>query len=193
MKKVLLGTAVGLSALAIANVAQALPIYHDGSFAFAAFTSTTSNVATTKTFAVPTAKIITGSPVGSFTLAPLPSQFTVSPVLDFTTPTSAAFDFSDPGIGTFDAMTVTLLGAQGGKSAFAAWDVRGTFTLGSDWMNAGKTLSADETWALTQTGGPGNAISMSGTFHAPALGVPEPATIALAGAALLALGLRRRK
>ncbi len=88
-------------------------------------------------------------------------------------------------------MTI-LSNANGVLSFFLA----GTYTIGTDFDNAGSTLSADETFSLTQTNGAGNAISISGTFQSPEVPptVPEPATLAVFGMSLLGLGaLRLRK
>jgi hypothetical protein len=118
--------------------------------------------------------------------------------LDFTKP--GTFNWSDAALGSFTATSVTPLAGSPsciGPSCSAAYAVTGTFTFGSVWDNAGGTLAADETWSLTQTGGAGNAISMSGTFHSPpVVNTPEASTSLLLGiGTLISLGcswLRQR-
>jgi PEP-CTERM motif len=46
---------------------------------------------------------------------------------------------------------------------------------------------------LTQTGGAGNAISISATFHSPSVAIPEPMTLALLGSGLAGLAVVRRR
>jgi hypothetical protein len=95
-----------------------------------------------------------------------------------------------------------LHSVQTGSTASATWGILGTFVLGSDWANAGTSFSAYETWSLTQTGGAGHSISVSGSFASPSTfipppppsQVPEPLTLSLFGAGLAGLGaLRMRK
>jgi hypothetical protein len=199
MRRILLGTAVGLATLAAVSAAQASPTFTSGSFAFTAFTSTTTDVTTTKIFTITGGTLTPGSALGDFTMLSPPATLSVTSPLDFATGMILDFKFSDPVFGTFDPTggSVTSLGTHSGVSASAAFNVTGNFILGSGWANAGAKLSANETWALTQTGGPGNAISLSGTFNSPAVpvGVPEPATIAImgVGAALAGMRLQRKK
>ena len=172
--------------------AAALPTFVAGSFSFAAFTSTTSNVQTTTSFAM-TSDLLTGSPTGSFSALPPPGVLALPATLD----SIDDFNFSDPVFGTFTAATLSLFNTSiNGPSVTVSYDIEGSFVPGTGWSNSGTLFTANETWGLTQTGGAGNAISMSGTFHSPASPpqVPEPATLTILGLGLLAAGaVRRRK
>jgi PEP-CTERM motif len=68
----------------------------------------------------------------------------------------------------------------------------GTF---SDALGTYATHDADLILNLTQTGGPGHAISMAGTIDTPATFsiVPEPGTMLVMGSAMIGLGLIRRR
>ncbi len=192
--KSLLGAVAALALTA--GAAQANPIYTSGSFAFSAFTSTKTDVTTTMVFDIsPATMSVNPSGSGSMGAVTLPATLPVTTPLNFNTVTG--FDFSDAGLGSFDATSAVLLGSSsGGKGASATWYVTGNFTLGSDWDNVGSMLTASETWSLTQTGGAGTAISLSGTFASPAVpppSVPEPATLLLMGSALGGLGALSRR
>jgi hypothetical protein len=135
----------------------------------------------------------------------MPSILKVAPAvkaasnnLNFSFPLRFDWDTSATAtdIGTFDATSSIFVGhASFAPNAVVNWTVAGDFTVGSEFKNAGKVLSAFETWSLTQTGGKGQTISASGTFFVPTAPIPEPASIALLGSALLAAGasFRRRK
>lgn len=211
MKAALKATAVaaavaGALALSMAST-QAAPVYTSGSFAINTFTSTTGNVQSSSAFTL-TANLNTGSPTGDFA-----TVFPTNNSMPSLTPMSTSFDFnnlgslgfSDASLGTFTASNAYqvsntnngLTGAQ--EAASATWYVYGSFMPGSSFATSPSyPLTGSETWTLSQTGGPGAAISMSATFASPAApapvtGVPEPATLALLGAGLAGLGAMRRR
>jgi hypothetical protein len=191
----IIGGLIGLSTLP----ALALPTYTNGSFAIGCGTgciTTTTNVTTTTSF-VYTGTMGTGGGIGDWALFGAPALPTnVHPPgspLDFGAAASS-FNWSDANAGTFAASTIVLLSTTGFPTASAAWGVKGTFTTGAGWANAGEIFTAFETFSLTQSGNAGSAISLSGTFQAPQAGVDEPSTVALMGLGCLVAGaIGRRK
>jgi hypothetical protein len=183
-----------LFSLVTAAAAMAAPVFSTGSFGYGLPNSTTSDV-TTVTVIHNFGKVVLQSVDGSFVgfLAPM-DMFTVPNPTDFNSLSS--FSWSMGGVGSFAASSiikgdVTMNGTQ----ATAIWYIYGTYTVGSDYANAGAVLGAIKTISLTQTGGPGHAISYSGTVYIPPpnANIPEPATLILLGSGALLLGFRSRR
>jgi hypothetical protein len=115
--------------------------------------------------------------------------------------TGNMFSIGDAGFGTFTATKylVNDTSPVNGRNIV----LLGTFTPGTELVtNSGGTLTANDaqlTLAFTQTGGPGNAISVSLTLVSPpdVASVPEPATMTIAGLGIgiCAVGsyIRRRR
>ncbi|HMW17498.1 MAG TPA: PEP-CTERM sorting domain-containing protein [Accumulibacter sp.] len=186
---------VGSMAMMFASAASALPTFVSGSFAFNSFTTSTTDVTSTTHFPLPSGVVFFGSPTADFALVPSPIFLTMpAGAVNFTL--AGCCNWTDPSLGSFTGTGApSQLQTTAHPNASATWDVVGTYTVGSAFANAGEVLSANMTWALSQTGGIGNSTSISGTFHSPRVPnqLPEPATIAIMGLGLAGIGLARRR
>jgi hypothetical protein len=180
--------------LITATAAMAAPVFSTGSFGYGLPNSTTSDV-TTVTVIHNFGEVVLQSVDGDFSghLAPL-NVFAVPNPTDFTS--LASFSWSMGGVGSFMADSIVKGDVTtNGTQATAIWYIYGTYTVGSDYANAGAVLGAIKTISLTQTGGPGHAISYSGTVYVPPpnSNIPEPATLLILGGGAMLLGFRARR
>jgi PEP-CTERM motif len=104
--------------------------------------------------------------------------FIGSPI-ELDTTSSSKFSFTN-SYGTFQQTALAIDGFVGG---FDVFKIVGTFTGGT---YAGPT-NAEVDLAFTEVGGPGTPVSVSGTM-AVGGAVPEPASIAMLGLGLMAVG-----
>jgi PEP-CTERM motif len=191
--------------LALSSTASA-GIVANGSVAFSDFVATyvgaTLSVATSITLsnAAGTVTGATGTPFAcpQSGCTPVTSAAVTSPT-PFTVPLSAYANYLVWGDGTGGANnTRYTFSVTGGstKSNITANDLEitavGTF---HDTLGVYNDGTASLILNFTQSGGPGNAISGSGTIQTPQAFdlAPEPDTMLLLGGALLGIGLLRRK
>lgn len=191
MKPFLKSSALALVLALGASAAASAGPFTSGSMVVSASTNTTTDVASTTVFTLNPASFTVGNGTGDFLGLSL-TQADAS--FDLGTPTS--FDFTDAGVGSFAASSITPPTFDATNHALS-FLVLGNYTTGTD-FSPSATLTADEAFSLTQIGGPGTAISVSATFFSPEVlppppSSPEPVTISLFGAGLAALGVVRRR
>jgi hypothetical protein len=102
-----------------------------------------------------------------------------------------SFSFTLMGFGSFTGTTSLTVVAGPSGARVGSFYALGTFTPSFGGYTPGP---ASVTAALTQTGGPGSAVSFGFTFASPPTrtDVPAPAALAMFGLGLLGLGLARR-
>jgi hypothetical protein len=144
-------------------------------------TSTTNGDGSTNVLYTPAGDVFVSGGSNTVTITPATLGLTFS---DLT---------SDGVIGVFTQTTPAnvLSNVVSGQFASETIDIEGTLSGGS--AEAGATLGASLTFSLTQTGGPGNSISISGTLATPSSFVPEPASLAILGAGLFGIGFVGRR
>ena len=198
----LVGAAAVVATMSLAaTAAQATP-FVSGSFSISVSIDASenpTNVATDTSLTLNPATTATTTPEsGSFNIGGFPVGATLNTpaALNFGAgPPPVGFDFNLATIGQFVAATATLSssGIDSFGNGFAIWDVVGQYTPGNLW-DPHTPFNAVEIWTCNQAGGPGNAITCSGTFHATAPSLPEPLTLSIFGAGLAgAAAIRRRR
>jgi hypothetical protein len=191
--------------LALTSSASA-GIVANGSVAFsdfvASYVGATLSVATSITLSSASGIVTgaTGTPFACVQSACTPvTSATVTTPTTFTVPLSSYANYLVWGDGTGGAnntrYTFSITGGSTSSNTFAndlTITAVGTFHDNLGVYNNG---TASLILSFTQSGGPGNAISGSGTIQTPQAFdlAPEPETMLLMGGALLGIGLLRRK
>ena len=117
--------------------------------------------------------------------------------LTFTPTSPSGFVINDPVFGKFTSTSIVFGGEDttpGNQSI--TYNVYGIYDSGLFDGYADANVAAKLTESWTQTGGPGSAVSTSGTFAFPAYPTSAPdggLTAGLLGGALMGLGALRRK
>ena len=130
-----------------------------------------------------------GNTSGGFNGMPVLTIFNASSTntttpISFSTTAMTGFTFTNSTYGTFTQTTAAVLVSQGFNGSTLtneAFRILGTYT-GAPGQTS--PLISSVTISFTQNGGPGTAISASGTVNVPAV-VPEPASVAMLGLGLM--------